>query len=237
MNIALAQINFTVGDIAGNVAKIIQQYNRINADLIIFSEMSITGYPPEDLVLRKSFQQAAMQAVVDLAKLTTNKAMLIGGIWRDNNALYNAAFLLDNGEIIATQYKHHLPNYGVFDEKRVFTEGEMPKPILWREKKLGVMICEDMWKSDVATTLKSQVAELLISINASPYEINKEKRRETVALNCVKATGLPLIYVNQIGGQDEIVFDGNSFFMSADGKILNQMLKFEEDLQVIDVLI
>jgi len=237
MNIALAQINFTVGDISGNVAKITESYNNAHADLIIFSEMSIIGYPPEDLVLRKSFQQAAMQALVELAKLTTNgKAMLVGGIWHDKE-LYNAAFLLDDGKIIATQYKHHLPNYGVFDEKRVFSEGVLPKPILWRGKKLGVMICEDMWKNDVATTLKSQGAELLISINASPYETNKEKRRESVALNCVKSTGLPLIYVNQIGGQDEIVFDGNSFFMSADRKILNQMLKFEEDLQIIDVLI
>ena len=237
MNIALAQINFTVGDIAGNVAKITESYNRTNADLIIFSEMSVIGYPPEDLVLRRSFQQAAMAAVTELAKLTSqDKAMLVGGIWHDKE-LYNAAFLLDDGKIIATQYKHHLPNYGVFDEKRVFAEGGLPKPILWRGKKLGVMICEDMWKDDVATTLKSQGAELLISINASPYEINKEKRRESVALNCLNTTGLQLIYVNQIGGQDEIVFDGNSFFMSSDGKILNQMKKFEEDLQVIDVLI
>jgi len=238
MIIAIAQTNFTVGDIAGNVEKIAALHKKAaaqKADLIIFSEMSITGYPPEDLVLRKGFQEEAMQAVAQLVQLTRNgPAILAGGLWREKTSLYNTAFLIESGIVLHRQYKHNLPNYSVFDEKRTFAEGIIPGPTLWRGKKLGIMICEDMWKPEVAENLKKQGAELLITINSSPYDVKKQEARYANARTRIKQTGLPLIYVNQIGGQDELVFDGNSFTMSAKGEITGHLKGFEEDFFVLN---
>jgi len=238
LTLALSQSNFTVGDIAKNIAIMIAAHRKAaeaNADLVVFSEMAITGYPPEDLVLRKRFQESAMQAVEQLAVLTKNgPAILTGGLWRENNQLYNTVFLLEDGKVTHRQYKHHLPNYGVFDEKRVFVKGALPNTITFRGRKLGVLICEDMWSPDVTAQLKAQGAELLISINASPYEMGKAQRRRQVAADRVQESGLPLVYLNQIGGQDELVFDGRSFALSKSGKLRTSLKAFEEDFALVE---
>ena len=233
VTIALIQYNFHVGFIAGNVSKIAALYGvaaATGAELVVFSEMAITGYPPEDLVLSRRFQELSMEAVEELASITKQgAAMIVGGLWREGDDLYNAVFLLDAGKIVHRQYKHHLPNYGVFDEKRVFHQGPMPEPVEWRGIMLGLMICEDMWLPDVAGHLKAKGAELLICINASPYETGKAAQRETIAAE----HGLPLIYVNQIGGQDDLVFDGDSFVLAASGKLCMRMSAFKEDLALV----
>jgi NAD+ synthase len=236
-SIALAQSNFMVGHISGNVARITGLHGiaaTAKADLLVVSEMAVTGYPPEDLVLRKGFQEASMRAVEELAALTARgPAMLLGGLWCEGDALHNTAFLLDGGAILHRQHKRHLPNYGVFDEKRVFVKGEMPVPVEWHGVKLGLLICEDMWAPDVAAHLKSHGAELLISINASPFEMGKARVRREVAQARVRETGLPLLYVNQVGGQDELVFDGRGFALSRRGEVRARMRAFEEDFALV----
>ena len=235
LTIALVQYNFNVGFIAGNVSKITALYHfavAAKADLVVFSEMAITGYPPEDLVLNRHFQDTSMEAVLELASITTaDTAMLVGGLWRDSGgSLYNTVFLIDDGKVIHQQYKHHLPNYGVFDEKRLFTEGPMPEPVAWRDVKLGLLICEDMWLPDVCAHLKENGADILLSINASPFEIGKVKARESIAAMRTNDNNLSLIYVNQVGGQDDLVFDGSSFVISEEGTLLLRMHAFREDL-------
>lgn len=229
---ALAQGNFTVGDISGNVQAILRAHKRAveaKADMLIVSEMAVTGYPPEDLVLRRGFQNNAMQAIDELAAATKNgPAILTGGIWREGESLYNTVFLLEGGAVAHRQYKHNLPNYGVFDEKRVFAKGPMPQPVLWRGMKLGVLLCEDMWEPDVAANMKANGAEILISLNASPYQIGKKRMRLEVARKRTEETGLPLMYVNQAGGQDELVFDGQSFALSAQWEVMCMLPAFTE---------
>ncbi len=234
--IAIAQLNFTVGDIEGNVKKITAAAKKAAAQkaiLAVFSELAITGYPPEDLVLRQGFQEAAMDAVKTLTKVTAklSTALLVGGIWAEKGKLYNTAFLIYRGKLMAKQYKHMLPNYGVFDEKRIFTTGPVPKPITFGNLKLGIMICEDMWSETVPKALKG--ADIGIVLNASPYEIGKEKLREAKAQKATQAFGRPLIYVNQVGGQDELVFDGQSFVMLCSGKIRHQLAAFDEELSIV----
>ena len=234
LNLALAQTNFEVGFLAANVARI-QGLHAVaavmGADLIVFSEMAITGYPPEDLVLNKRFMELSMEAVEELARMTVHgPAIVLGGLWCEDDVRYNTVFLLDGGAIIHRQYKRHLPNYGVFDEKRIFHPGPLPEPIEWRGVKLGILICEDMWFPDVADHLKAKGAELLLCINASPYEVRKATTRESIAAARVHETGLPLVYLNQIGGQDELVFDGGSFVMESSGTISMRMHAFKEDL-------
>jgi NAD+ synthase len=237
VNFALVQYNFNVGFIVANAARIELLYKlaaTTGADLVVFSEMAITGYPAEDIVLSPSFQQLSMEMVSTLALLTEKgPAILVGGIWKENGELYNAAFLLDGGRIAHRQYKHHLPNYGVFDDKRLFTAGPMPEPILWRGIRLGILICEDMWKPDVATHLKHKGAEILICINASPFESGKARKREAIARARVSDTGLPLIYVNPVGGQDELVFDGGSFAVNTDGTLALRLKSFQEELMMV----
>jgi NAD+ synthase len=225
------------GNIEANVARIAVLYDMAvvaKADLVVFSEMAITGYSPEDLFLSKQFQESSMQAVEECARMTTNgPAMLVGSLWREGEAIYNAVFLMEKGRFILQQYKHHLPNYGVFDEKRYFARGAMPEPVEWRGLKLGLLICEDMWLPDVAANLRQKGAELLISINASPFETGKPRAREQVAARRVCETGLALIYVNQIGGQDELVFDGSSFVVDAQGEICARLHAFREDFELL----
>jgi NAD+ synthase len=239
LKFALAQINPTVGDIAGNAAKI-AAYRRdgasLGADLVIFPELSLVGYPPEDLVLKPAFQDAAAKAAGELARLTADggPAMLIGAPWKDGERLMNAALLLDGGKIAAARYKHDLPNYGPFDEKRVFASGGMPGPVLFRGAKLGVMVCEDCWTPDVAECLAESGAEILIVPNGSPYELAKLDRRFNLAVARAKETGLPFVYVNQIGGQDELVFDGASFALNADASLAAQMPSWRETIALIE---
>lgn len=237
LHFTLAQINPVVGDIDGNRDKILRvhQENR-HSDLIIFTELVLSGYQPEDLVLYDGFMNALKKAVFAIAKQTKDgAALLISTPWTDDDGKrYNAAVLMADGIVQHIVPKYHLPNYGVFDEMRVFERGKMPSPVPFKGYHLGIMTCEDAWYDDVADHLKSQGADILISLNGSPYEINKHATRVGVISDRVHATNLPVIYTNQVGGQDEVVYDGGSFAMDADGQIILHMPHFQES--VADIL-
>jgi len=228
LKIALAQINPTVGDIAGNVERIKAaraEAEKLGADIVVLSELVISGYPPEDLVYRASFLDAVEDAVNELAAATVDggPGLIVGAPWREKGATYNAVLLLDAGKIAGVRFKHHLPNYGVFDEYRVFAAGPVPGPMVFRSVRLGVMVCEDMWFEDVAETLVESGAEIIIVPNGSPFELDKPDMRVTHAVARVTETDLPLIYVNQVCGQDDLVFDGGSFVLNADRSLAVQM--------------
>jgi NAD+ synthase len=234
---ALAQVNPTVGDLAGNAETILKFWKKVDAaDLVIFPELVLTGYPPEDLILKPAFLDACEQAVESLCRASKNfpGAALISAPWRQGGKTYNAALLLEHGEIRAVVLKRNLPNYDVFDEVRIFTPGPFPEPVPFRGTKLGILICEDMWTPDAAAHLKKQGAEILITPNASPFEAGKDALRKFQAASRSTETGLPLLYVNQIGGQDDLVFDGGSFVTDAHGNITHQLPFFEESLAMAD---
>jgi NAD+ synthase len=231
--IALAQLNPTVGDVDGNIRAIRAaraEAAKAGADLLVTGELSVCGYPPEDLVLKPAFQRRIAEQVAAFAAETADggPAVLLGAPWRDNGRLYNAALLLDGGKIATRRYKHLLPTYGVFDEDRVFARGPSPGPIQFKGVRLGVMICEDMWQPDVTETLEESGAEILIVINGSPFEIDKSDMRLNLAVARVSEAKLPLIYVNQVGGQDELVFDGHSFVLGVDRSLRIQAPAWEE---------
>ena len=233
LTIAIAQLNPVVGDIEGNVAKIEAARAELpDADLIVFSELFLTGYPPEDLVLKPAFQDDAMAAVNGLADLTKDggPALLVGTPWREDGALFNAVVLLNGGQIEAIRFKHHLPNYGVFDEVRVFAAGPMPGPVNFKGVRLGVPICEDIWFEDVCECLQETGAEILVVPNGSPFNTSKLDKRINHVVARVTECGLPLVYANQFGGQDELVFDGASFVLNADRSLALQMPAWEEAL-------
>jgi NAD+ synthase len=203
-------------------------------DLVIYPELVVAGYPPEDLVLKPFFLDQLEQAVTVLAAETADggPALLIGTPWRQDGRLHNAALLLEAGRIAAVRLKHDLPNYGVFDEKRVFAAGPLPEPLEFRGVRLGVMICEDMWTAEVGGALARRGAELLVVINGSPFETDKSGQRLELAVKRAGESRLPLLYVNQVGGQDELVFDGASFVVGADGVLAAQAPSFREHLLV-----
>jgi len=235
LTLALAQLNPTVGDLAGNAAKIRSartSAKALGADLVVYPELMVSGYPPEDLVLKPAFQEAVARTVGELARETDDAgpAILLGTPWIKDGKLHNAALLLDGGKIAALRFKHDLPNYGVFDEKRVFSAGEMPGPVDFRGVRLGVPICEDIWTPDVTECLVESGAEILVVPNGSPFETDKIDERINLAAARVKETGLPLVYVNQVGGQDELVFDGASFVLNGDKTLAVQAPAWEEAL-------
>ncbi|MCM0020767.1 MAG: NAD+ synthase, partial [Tagaea sp.] len=235
--LALAQIDPKVGDVPGNLARIRAARARaasLGAELVVFPELVVSGYPPEDLVLKPAFQQACRAAVDSLAADTADggPGMIVGSPWVENGKLHNTGLLLDGGKIVALRHKHDLPNYGVFDEKRVFAAGPLPGPVVFRGLRLGLMICEDMWFADSAECLAESGAEILVVPNGSPFETGKLDERKGLAARRVGETGLPLVYVNQIGGQDELVFDGASFVLGADAGLAAQAPAFAEDVSL-----
>jgi len=237
LRIGLAQLNPVVGDIAGNVQRA-REARKVaadgQADLLVFSELFISGYPPEDLVLKSAFIRAAREAIEALAKETSDggPAMLVGVPWADDGKVYNAVALLDDGEVSAVRYKVELPNYGVFDEKRVFETGPMPGPVNFGGVRIGVPICEDIWVEDVCECLLETGAELLIVPNGSPYWTGKMDVRMNVAAARVSESDVPLVYVNQVGGQDELVFDGASFVLNANCSLAAQFPAWREHVSV-----
>jgi NAD+ synthase len=238
MKIALAQLNPVVGDLAGNAARLRAaraEAAAMGADLVVFTELFITGYPPEDLVRKPAFAAAAREAVEAVAAETADggPGVIVGTVWAQEGKLYNAAALLDGGRVQGVRCKVDLPNYGVFDEKRVFDVGPMPGPFGFRGVRIGVPICEDIWRDEVAECLQETGSEMLISPNGSPFDWPKPDLRMNVAVARVTETRLPLLYVNQVGGQDELVFDGASFVLNADLSLAVQMPAWEEAVTLV----
>src|SRR4051794_27950984 len=242
--VTLAQLNPTMGDIEGNAAKARSARVRAaadGADLVLFPELFIAGYPPEDLVQKASFQAACRAAIEALARETADggPAMLIGTPWVEEGRLYNACALLDGGRIAGLRFKCNLPNYGVFDEKRLFTRGPAAGPVTVRGIRVGVPICEDIWLEEsedyenIVECLAETGAEILVVPNGSPYARGKNDLRLSIAVARVTESGLPLVYLNQIGGQDELVFDGASFALNADLSVAAQMPAFEENITTL----
>ncbi len=233
LTITLAQLNPVVGAITANIDKVRDARRKAaadNADLILCSELVVSGYPPEDLVLKPFFVDKVEAAVNEFAAETADggPAVLLTAPWRNNGETYNAALLLEDGKIAATRFKHDLPNYGVFDEVRVFEAGPMPGPMDFKGVRIGVPICEDIWTPDVPECLEESGAEILLVPNGSPYDIEKNDQRLQHAIARVSETGMPMVYVNQVGGQDELVFDGGSFVINADHSLAVQAPDWQE---------
>jgi len=262
LKLALAQMNPTVGDLAGNALAIVrtaQEAAALGADLVLFPEMALTGYPPEDLILVPAFRQAAWDAARQIAKDTQSLPcdLIFGNLWEESEPaepamsprsgakgrsevrsvatknIYNASVLASGGRLSLLRAKHALPNYGVFDEMRVFAPGPEPEVVEWRGLKLGLLICEEVWQPGAGVALAQAGAELLLVQNASPYHIGKASERKAVVDAVVKATGLPLVYLNLVGGQDELVFDGRSYAVGADGADAARLPAFRESLAVL----
>ena len=232
--IALAQINPTVGDLPGNAAIIRRARDEaaaLGADLVVFSELAVVGYPPEDLVLRPALVAAAAAVLRDLERDSARggPGLVVTLPWAVDGHVYNAAALVADGRA-ELRFKHELPNYGVFDEKRVFTPGPLPEPVGFRGIRIGLPICEDVWFETSPAHLARQGAELLLVPNGSPFEVDKFHQRLDLAGRRVGETGLPLAYVNQVGGQDELVFDGGSFVMNPNGTLAHLLPFWREAL-------
>jgi NAD+ synthase len=233
--ITFAQLSQSVGGLTTNADRMLAiRADHADADLIVFPEMQLIGYPAEDMVEKPALAARAAAELQRMSAATADggPAMIVGTLHRDGERLYNAVALLDGGRIAAMRYKHELPNYGTFDEKRYFDSGPLPDPIDFRGVRLGVPICEDIWFPAVCGHLKAAGADLIISLNGSPYEIDKDDYRAAkVAGARVRETGVPLVYLNRVGGQDELVFDGASFILNGDGAMAHQFPDWEEHVR------
>ena len=239
LRIALVQMSQRIGDLAGNAEQILEWRGKAaaeGADLVMVPELQLVGYPPEDLVLKPEFVRQTMEAAERLVDATADggPALLFGSIHSDDGVNYNVFVLAEGGRVIGRTLKHELPNYGTFDEKRIFAHGPLPEPIPFRGVRLGVPICEDIWRESVCQHLAKAGAEMLLVPNGSPYEGDKDDLRQKLVRERVIETGLPLAYLNRVGGQDELVFDGSSFVTNDDGTIAVQLPDFEETMALTD---
>ena len=237
LKIAFAQMNQRVGDLEGNAAAMLEMRRKAaGADLLLCPELQLTGYPPEDLVLKPEFVRRTMQCAERLVDATAEPgpAMLIGTVISEGGLTYNAFLLADGGRVIGRTLKRELPNYGTFDEKRIFASGPIPEPLEFKGMKLGIPICEDIWQEVVCGHLADAGAEILLVPNGSPYELDKDDLRQRLVRSRALQTGLPIAYINRVGGQDELAFDGSSFVMHPDGEVPVQMPDWEEALLVTD---
>jgi len=238
LSIALAQVNFKVGDIDGNLALIEQQIEQAKAQgagMIVFSELAITGYPPEDLLLRPSLQLRVEQAMDRVAELSQGLAVVIGFPWLQDGILRNMAAVWYQGQLISQYAKRFLPNYQVFDEERYFIAGNRPEVFEWHGLKFGLSVCEDIWHEQPVAESKALGADILLNLNASPFHAGKLSARHDRIRSHVNKHQLPVVYVNQVGGQDELVFDGASFVMNATGEVVLQADEHAETLQILNV--
>ncbi len=239
LRIALGQLNMLVGDVVGNTEKLInaaqRAHNDLGAHLVAFPELALTGYPPEDLLFRNDLLSQAETQLAVLAKETRQIDVIVGHPQRQSGKLYNAASLLRKGRVHATYFKQHLPNYGVFDEKRYFAAGAEPCIVDVRGTAVGITICEDVWEAGPVDKAARAGAKVVININSSPYHLNKGNERIEIVAKRARAGKVPIIYVNLVGGQDELVFDGESFVVDAAGAVTQRAAAFEEGLFVVDV--
>lgn len=238
LRIAIAQSNFRVGDIKANTEKIIAQAldsrDRLNADIVIFPELSVTGYPPEDLLLRPDFIARAQHAATMIVEQVQDIDVVFGYPEQSGGKLFNSAVVCRSGEIIARYHKNVLPNYGVFDEQRYFTAGTETALFNLKGLTLALTICEDVWQSGLIAKNRQAGADIVLTLNASPFHAGKIHQREQVVCDQVKAAGVPLVYVNLIGGQDELVFDGASFVVDSEGSVVFRAEEFREQLSVVE---
>ena len=237
LTIAFAQMNQRVGDLEGNAAAMLDMRRKAQgADLLLCPELQLIGYPPEDLVLKPEFVRRAMECAEQLVDATAEPgpALLIGTVWHEGGQNFNAMLLANQSEVVGRTYKRELPNYGTFDEKRIFTPGPLPEPMLFKDVKLGVPVCEDMWFDPVCAHLARRGAELFLVPHGSPYELDKIQTRERQARARTTSTGLPLAFLNRVGGQDELAFDGSSFVMHPDGEVVVQMPDWDEALLITE---
>src|SRR3979490_3347263 len=239
LKVALAQLNPKVGDVDGNLAKVRaarEEAKKQSAELGLTSELVLSGYPPEDLVLKPAFQKRCHEAVEALRADTRDggPAVFVTTPWREGDKLHNAIICLHTGEMIGKRFKVDLPNYGVFDEKRVFVPGPMPGPLSFNGVRIGVPICEDVWTADVVECISETGGEILLVPNGSPYEVGKTDVRVQLGVNRVVESGLPFVYVNQVGGQDELIFDGGSFVLGADRALKAKLASFREEVATVE---
>jgi NAD+ synthase (glutamine-hydrolysing) len=234
ITVALAQLDLVVGDVAGNTDRIIEYaaraHDEMQADLIVFPELSICGYPPEDLLFHSGLQKRVEAAIDTIRNTVRDIAVLIGFPEYQGEDIFNACAVFKDGEVLAHYYKHVLPNYRVFDEERYFTAGKNPAVFSLNGIRIGINICEDVWSSSPAAESRAAGAELIIAINGSPYEIESQVSREKILRQRVIETGIPAMYLNMVGGQDELVFDGGSFALDADGAVKFRAEPFSEGL-------
>ena len=238
MRIAIAQINCTVGDFSGNAAKIVEHAERAltaGASLLLTPELALTGYPPEDLLLRHDFYHACEAALLRLATALPDITVVVGHPAAVGDTHFNAASVLQGGRVVATYHKQCLPNHSVFDEVRYFVAGDQPLVFDLQGVRFGVVICADVWESGPIARARDAGAEVILALNASPYHLEKLATRYEVLRDRVMETGLPVFYANLVGGQDELVFDGASFVLDGTGALTHQWLAFEEALGLVDL--
>ena len=238
LRIALGQLNLLVGDVAGNAKRIVAAAERacgeLNTDLLVLPELTLSGYPPEDLLFHRGFRVQVDQGLETVRGARSSCGVVVGFPEYAGTQIFNSAALIEAGNVRATHRKSALPNYKVFDEKRYFKAGGQPTVVDFRGFRIGILVCEDIWEPEPAQLARSAGAEMFVVLNASPFEIHKQRNREDIVRRCVTELGLPVVYVNMLGGQDELVFDGNSFVMDGAGKVVMRAPPFEEGLYQIE---